>query len=90
MNITKADIDALLVQNEFAKDKLAARWSELAERMEDMIRLLSGESDNNDADAALVAMCVETCWAQCTVYYTEMQLAAALSQVTEGKTNEST
>lgn len=90
MQITQEDIDQLAAQQEFAKDKMAARWSQLSERMEDMSRLLTGESHDDDADAELVGMCVETCWAQCTVFWADMQLMAAIKQMEEDKANETT
>jgi hypothetical protein len=76
-SITQEDIKVLETQQENAKDKVAVRWSQLSERMEDMTRLLTGDFKDEEKDAELVGMCIETCWAQCAIFYTDMQLMAA-------------
>jgi hypothetical protein len=90
MDITEKDIELLLSQQEYAKDKLAARWSELSGHMRDMERLMAGNYEDTDNDASLVAMCLETCWAQCTVFWAEMQLEYALKQMKELKDESTT
>jgi hypothetical protein len=75
--ITQEDIQVLETQQENAKDKVAVRWSQLAERMDDMTRLLTGDFKDEEKDSELVGMCIETCWAQCAIFYADMQLQAA-------------
>jgi hypothetical protein len=75
--ITQEDIQVLEAQQENAKDKVAQRWSQLAERMDDMTRLLTGDFHDEEKDSELVGMCIETCWAQCAIFWTDTQLTAA-------------
>lgn len=90
MDITEQDIEAVFTQNEYAKDKVAARWSYLSEHMEDLARLMTGDFHNDTADTVLLGQCIETCWAQCVIFWTETHLQDAAKQIKEVKSESTT
>ena len=75
MKLTPEDVAEIRSQLDRAEKRLIDRWKHLSGKIEDLGRISSGGATVDDSE--LLMECVETCFAQCMIYVSELQLQEA-------------